>query len=736
MRRVGAGINRIEGPLKVTGQAIYTADVPAERMAYGVLVGSTVARGRIRRIDTRAAERLPGVVQVYTHLNTPRYPGEVSQPPMNESRMALSDDRVHYVGQFVALVLAETLEQAEYGASLVDTAYDVERPVTTFANGRGDAFVPPVGEGMVSQENSSSRGDFARAFATAPVQFEADYGTSKWLQTPMETYATTAVWNGERLTLFDSTQWIMGAQTALASILNLPPDNVRVVSNFVGGGFGAKSWVWPHSLLVAVAARELGRPVKVQFTRTQMQTCTGYQPLTRQTVRLGADQTGRINAAQHTNVCQSGLDNFMEQAVAATRVLYDFPNLETSAQIVKTNHITGGFMRPPGEGTGLFALESAIDELAFNLGMDPLDVRRINHAERDLEVDKPFSAKGLLECYAQGAERFGWRERIPEPRSMHEGRELIGYGVASATRMQFQVNCQAGVTLRADGSAVARTSVAEIGCGAYTTLAQIAAEDLALPYERVSIEGGDSTLPGAAPSFGSMTSAATANAVKLAAMDARRQAAEHAVADEASPLFGANVDDLVAQDGRLVLSSEPFRSERYQEILERAGVEEVEGVGQFRYNAEESPFSSYTFGAQFAEVRVDEALGRVRVSRFLGAYSAGRILNEKTATSQAKGGIIFGIGTALTEGVHHDYTSGRLLNANLFDYQVPVNADIPSSDIDVMFIDDGDTQVNGLGSKGIGELVTIGVNAAVANAVYHATGKRIRTLPITLDKLL
>ncbi len=734
MTRMGRGIDRIEARIKVTGEALYTADVPVENVAYGVLVGSTVASGRIRRINTREAERVPGVLRVFTHLNT-RYPGGIVSETMKESRLSLTDDRVNYVGEIIALVAADSLERAEEAASLVRVEYEEGATVKTFEMGLPDTYKPTVGDGLVTDEPDGARGDFEATYANAPVQFEAEYVTPKMHQTPIETYSTTAMWEDNRLVLFDSTQYVVGVQTGVAGALNIHPDNVRVVSNFIGGGFGAKGNVWPHTVLTALAARELRRPLKVQLTRPQMQTYSPYQTHTQQTIRLGATEAGDIQAASNTCISQSGLDDRTEGAPAMTRALYDVPNVVTSERLVRTNHTTSGFMRTPSEGPGMFALESALDELAYQLNMDPIELRRRNHADRDPEQDRPFSGKALLECYAQGAERIGWAERDPVPRSMRDGHELVGYGMASTARAHFSVEAQAAVTLHADGSAVVATGVADIGGGSYTTLAQIAAEDLSLPYEDVSIRGGDSSLPAAALTFGSLTSGSTGSAVKLAAVDARAQAARLAVADSASPLFGAAIEDVVAQDGRLVRRDNPNRGESYSSILTRAGRETLRGLGRFVPN-EENAFSNYGFGAQFAEVRVDELLGTVRMSRFVGAFAVGRILNQKTATSQGKGGIIYGIGAALMEEVHHDYTSGRLINANLFDYHIPVNADIPSSNIDIIFIDNGDTEVNSLGVKGLGEVVTIGVTAAIANAVFHATGRRVRELPITPDKLL
>lgn len=734
MTRMGKGIDRIESRIKVTGEALYAADVPVDNVAYGALVGSTVASGRIRSINAREVERMPGVLRVFTHRNT-RYPGEVTPETVGELRLGFSDDRIHYVGQVIALVAADNLEEAEEAASLVRAEYEEEEAVTTFEMGLPDVFTPTLGEGYVAAEPETSRGDFAAAHADAPVHFEAEYGTPKYHQTPIETYSTTAMWEDDRLILFESTQYVVGAQTGMASVLNLNPDNVRVVSNFIGGGFGAKGHLWPHTIRTAMAARELGRPLKVQLTRPQTQTGSAYQARTRQTIRLGATEEGDIRAVSHANISQSGLDDRVESATDLTRVLYDFPNVVTRERLVRTNHNTGGAMRPPNEGPGLFALESSLDELAYRLDMDPIELRRRNHADRDPEQDRPFSGKALLECYERGAERLGWSRRDPAPRSMRDGHELVGYGMASASRIQQAMECQAAVTLQADGGAVVATGVAEIGGGSYTTLAQVAAEDLSLPYDRVVIQGGDSTLPAAAGSFGSMVSASSGSAVKLAAMDAREQAARLAVADSDSPLFGAATEDVVAQDGMLVRRDRPDRGESYASILTRADRETLRGEGRFVPN-EGGAFSSYSFGAQFAEVRVDELLGTVRVSRFVGAFAAGRILNEKTATSQAKGGIIYAIGSALMEAVIHDHASGRLVNANLFDYHIPVNADIPSSELDVVFIDDGDTEVNLLGAKGIGEIVSIGVPAAIANAVFHATGKRVRELPLTPDKLL
>jgi xanthine dehydrogenase YagR molybdenum-binding subunit len=523
--------------------------------------------------------------------------------------------------------------------------------------------------------------------------------------------------------------------------------HIRVVSNFIGGGFGAKGNGWPHNFLTSIAARELGRPLRLELTRRQMQTLTGYQPATRQTIRLGATSDGKITATQHESTSQSGFDDFLELTANATKMMYDVPNLATRSLIVKTNHVSGAFMRPPGEGPGLFALECAMDELAEKLKLDPIELRRRNHTMQDLEVNKPFSAKGLLDCYTQGAARIGWDARNPLPRSMREGRERVGFGMASAVRQVFQMNSNAEVVMRADGTAVVKLSLAEIGGGAYTTMVQVAADELGLPYNRVSIEGGDSILPASGPSFGSVTSTGTVNSVRNAAINLREQLVSRAVSSAESPLNRAKPEDVIPQDGKLVLKSDPNKGETYAAIIRRSvniggkdltgpDLERVVGIGSFEFNAEKFPYSTYSFGAQFAEVRVDEQLGRVRLVRFVGAFSSGRILNLKTATSQAKGGIVYAVGATLTEGIEHDLTSGRLLNANLFDYLVPSNADIPSGNIDVIFVDDNEVKANPLGSKGLGEIVSVGVNAAIANAVYHATGKRVRELPITVERLL
>jgi xanthine dehydrogenase YagR molybdenum-binding subunit len=746
---VGTPLNRVDGRLKVTGGAKYAAEYPVPGVAYAVMVTSTIARGRVRSMDTTEAQRAPGVLAVLTPENAPKLPAapkpRAATPQQDNQRGAppsgpamrvptiMQDDLVNYNGQPIGLVIADTFEHATAAVGLVKVTYAEERPVldidtTPLAPPNA---VRPVGSGG----KATHHGDVASGLAQADVTVEHTYTTPFENHNPLEPHNTMAVWEGDTLTLYDSTQGIFNIRNSIARAFAIPPEHVRVVSHFTGGGFGSKGGPWSHVYLAAMAAKHVSRPVKLVVTRRQMFGPTGGRAHTEQHVTLGAKKDGTLTAVRHRTVATTSmLEDFLETCGAATRMLYESPNIETDHDLKRLNVGSPTFMRAPGEATGTFALESAMDELAVALRMDPIELRLKNYAERDPESGKPWSSKSLRECYRVGAERFGWSKRSATPRSMRDGRWLIGYGMATATypARQQAASCMARIT--PDGRALVRAGSQEIGCGTYTVMVQIAADALGLQVERVRFELGDTDMPPTPASVGSATASSTGPAVNAAAAAARQKLVAMAVADRASPLFGAREDDVRAADGRLSLASDGTKRETFEALIARNGGQPVEARVDLKPTPDQQTYSMHSFGAVFSEVRVDRDLGLIRVPRVVGAYGGGKILNVKTATSQMISGIVWGISQALLEETHIDPRTGRYVNADLAEYHVPVNADIGS--IDIAFVEENDPHVNPIGVKGVGEIPIVGVAASIANAIYHATGKRVRDLPITLDKLL
>jgi xanthine dehydrogenase YagR molybdenum-binding subunit len=728
---IGAPVNRADGRLKVTGGAKYAAEFAVPNVAYAVMITSAIAKGRVQRMDTSAAERAVGVLAVLTPQNAPRLPGggaaTIRVPTLMQS------DEVHYNGQPIGVVIADTFEHAMAAVGLVEVSYAEEKPdldVATAPRAPSAATRPVGGGGRHTQH-----GDVAKGLADAEVKVEHTYTTPFENHNPMEPHNTLAVWDGDRLTLYDSTQGIFSVRSGVARMFGIPQENVRVVSHFTGGGFGSKGGPWSHVFLSAMAARHVSRPVKLVLTRRQMFGPSGGRAHTSQRVTLGAKKDGTLTAVRHlTTSTTSTLEDFVESSGVATRMLYESPNIETDHTLVRMNVGSPTFMRAPGESTGSFALESAMDELAVALGMDPIALRLENYAERDPESGKPWSSKSLRECYRVGAERFGWSKRTPKPRSMRDGRWLIGYGMATATYPARQQAASCLARILPDGRALVRAGSQEIGCGTYTVMAQIAADALGLPVERVRFELGDTDMPPTPASVGSATASSTGPAVNAAALAAKQKLVRMAIADAASPLHGAREDDVRTADGRLSLASDASKSEPFEALIARNGGQPVEARVDLKPGPEQQQYSMHSFGAVFSEVRVDRDLGLIRVPRVVGAYGGGKILNAKTATSQMIGGIVWGVSQALLEETHIDPRSGRYVNADLAEYHVPVNADIGK--IDVIFVEESDPYVNPIGVKGVGEIPIVGVAASIANAIYHATGRRVRDLPITLDKLL
>ncbi len=745
MNSIGKPLDRVDGRLKVTGAAKYAAEAQVPGAAHGVLVLSTVPRGRVTGFDTAAAERVAGVLAVITHRNAPRLRSQEPEgerpgvdPDVGEPLPPLQDDVVRYHGQPIALVVADTFERARHAATLVKATYREEPAVLDFAAAAAHAFPPhspKSGDRPAKQTPDYRRGDAEKAFREAEVKVEGVYSHPDEHHNPMELHATVAAWDGPRLTLHDKTQFVVNVQDQLARAFGIPREDVRVISPFVGGAFGSALRVWPHVLIAALAAKHVGRPVKLMLTRAQMYTVPGYRPHTVQKVALGATRDGTLTAVVHDATARtSAYEEYTESVLNPTRFLYACPDVLTRYRLAAMNVNTPASMRAPGEATGVFALESALDELAAALRIDPLELRLRNHTDSDPQTGQPWSSKSLKECYRQAAGRFGWSRRSPEPRSMRDGRLLVGWGMATATWPTLRQPATVRVRVLPDGSAVVSTAASDIGPGTYTAMTQIAADGLGLPTERVKFELGDSTMPRAPVQGGSMTVASVGSAVWEASLAARAKVLGLAAGDADSPLHGATDDGVDAADGRLFRKGEPSRGESYADILRRNGQKPVEVTHESKLAEGGKKFSMHAFGAQFVEVRVDPDFGTVRVGRVVSGFAAGRIINPKTAHSQAIGGIVGGLGMALLEETVRDGRNGRVVTADLEKYMVPVHADVPP--LEAFFVEEHDTHSNPLGTKGLAELSLVGVAAAVANAVYHATGRRVRDLPITPDKLL
>lgn len=730
-RNIGQGLDRVDGRAKVMGSARFAAENKGSRMVYAVLVPSTIASGTIKSIDTAAAEKSPGVVGVITHLNVPKMKKPktfMTGGAAGENRLPLDGAEIHHAGQHIALVAATSLEKATAAAMLVRATYEERKPRSSVDQHRGDAvpkgqFGPP----------EAKRGDAAAALAAADVKVDAVYRTPIEHHNMLEPHAIVALWDGDRLTVHGSSQFIFGAQKELAEVFSVPLENVRVLSPYVGGGFGCKGGAWAHDFLAVAAARKLKRPVKLALTRKQLYSSNGHRPETEQRVALGAGRDGKLTSIVHESISNTSMfDTFVEPSTIATQMLYATPNLHAITKVVRVNLGTPTFMRAPGETPGMFALESAMDELAYKLGIDPVKLRLLNHADIDPQNGKPWSSKSLRQCYEQAGERFGWARRKAEPRGMRDGRMLLGWGMASATYPTYQQPASATVKILADGRVVVRSGAQEMGMGTATVQSQLAAELLGIPASSVRFEYGDTNLPKAPVAGGSMQTASVGSAVQGAVLAVLAKLAGLAIGDSSSPLHRVAADDVLSSEGRLHVKGDRQRGESFSAILNRHYLPAVEA--QFDAKPANEKYSAHAFGAHFVEVAVDPDLGRTEVRRVVSAFAAGRILNAKTARSQYVGGIIQGIGMALLEKTHVDENLGRITNANFADYLVPVNADIHS--IESIFVEEVDEHVNPIGVKGIGEIGIVGVAAAVANAVYHATGKRVRDLPITIEKLL
>ncbi len=726
---IGQPLTRRDGMLKVTGGARYAADNHPPGMLFAVMATSTIARGRVTSINVAAAKAHPGVIEVMVPGNAPRLarsPDERTDPFAFKLDL-LQDDRVRYANQPIAVVIAETLESATEGAMLLNPTYATEPARIDLDD--AERFVPEiVGFG---EKGAAERGDVKAGFASADRLVEAVYETAAQYHNAMEPHAIVAQWNGDKLVVDTPSQAFSFAQGRIAGLFGIDPANIYIRSPFLGGGFGSKGAIWAPQVLGIMAARLVGRPVKLVTRREQMFGPVGHRAQTRQTLRLAALADGTLTALDHhTLTASSTFDDFFEPSSGASHTIYATLALSTSHEAVRLDTGTPFFMRAPGEASGNVALESAIDEMADACGMDPLAFRLKNYAEFEPISGKPFSSKALRECYERGAERFGWAGRPRAPRQMRDGAGLlVGWGVGTATFPALMMQAEARAVLRADGSAVAEIGANDMGQGAWTALAQIAADSVGLDLDRLEFRMGTSDLPNGGVAGGSSQTATSGAALHNAGADAIAQLAELAVNDERSPLFGAGNAGVVATNGRLVRRDDQTRGESYEDILARAGRTSIEGKGRGVSDpAVQEHYATHAHGAVFAEVKVDPDLGQMRVSRLVGAFAAGRIINPRMVRSQYLGGMIWGVSFALHERAVMDRRSGRTMNANLAEYHVPVNADVPS--IEAILVEEHDPHVNPLGIKGVGEIGITGTAGAIANAVWHATGVRGRKFPL------
>jgi xanthine dehydrogenase YagR molybdenum-binding subunit len=732
---IGQPLTRRDGVLKVTGAARYAADHHPSGMLYAVLAVSSIARGGVAFLDVAAAKAHAGVVEVMTPANRPALAQDPDEKlnPFTFCLDLLQSNRVRYANQPIAVVIADTLEAATQGATLLSPRYEAE-PARIGLDAT-ESFVPPgVGVGNPPVVH---RGDVEAGLAASSKQIEATYETAPQYHNAMEPHASVAAWDGDTLFVDTPSQGLALARERVAGLFGIPANNIHIRSPFLGGGFGSKGLISGPQVLGIMAARVVGRPVKLVLRREQMFGPVGHRAPTRQTMRMGADDDGKLTALDHrTKTTSSTFDDFFEPASDISHTLYASKTISTSHEAVRVDTGTPLFMRAPGEATGSIALESAIDEMAHACGMEPLAFRLKNYAEVEPISGKPFSSKALRDCYTQGAARFGWERRLLRPRHMRDQDGLlVGWGMGTATFPAIMFEGHARAVLRKDGSGVMEIGAHDMGQGAWTALAQIAADSLGLDIDRVEFRSGTSDLPDAGIAGGSSHTATAGMAIYNAGADVVARLADLATNDDRSPLFGAGNAGVIARAGRLFRRDDESRSESYSDILGRAGLAEIEGHGTGAADqAAQSIYAMHAHGAVFAEVKVDPDLGQMRVTRVVGAFAAGRIINPRMVRSQLCGGMIWGVSFALHEHAVMDPWSGRPMNANLAEYHIPVNADVPS--VEAILVEERDPHVNALGIKGVGEIGITGTAGAVANAVWHATAARVRKFPITLDRLI
>lgn len=728
---IGIPTSRVDGHAKVTGAAKYAGEFTAPDLAHAIVVTTTIPKGRVKHIDASDALAVEGVIDVITHKNRPKvgrtdkaYMDDVA--PGGSPFRPLYDDKVYFSGQPIAMVVAGDADTARFAASLLRIDYEEEPHATDLHRRRED-----TNEVALPAE---PRGDADKAMAAAKTRHEAEYFIPIEHHNPMELFATTVVWDGDgKLTVYDKTQGVQNVQRYLCGVFGMTSDAIRVVSPYVGGAFGSGLRPQYNVVLAVMAALALERSVRLVLTRPQLYGL-GYRPATIEMVSLGAKADGTLDALTHEAIAMtSQYEEFARNDAAWSEVLYKCANTKYAHRLVPLDVCTPCDMRAPGAATGVYALECAMDELAIALDMDPVELRLRNYSDREQADDLPYTSKQLRECYRQGAAAFGWDKRNPKPRSMRDGSDLVGWGMASGVWEALQMPMGVRIALTANGHAEVACATSDIGTGTYTIMAQVAADMLGLPMDNITIKLGDSSLPQSPVEGGSWTAASVSNAIVTTAEAVCKELLGLAKKMPDSPLAKAKADDVVLSDGMIAVKGDGARAVSIADAMRHGGVDRIvqEKVNKF---ASDGKYAHNTHSAVFAEVKVDEDLGVIRVTRIVSAVAAGRILNPKTAGSQIMGGVVWGIGMALHEETLMDHDLGRIVNANYGEYHVPVNADV--HDIQVIFVDEPDDLVNPLGVKGVGEIGVVGVPAAIANAVYHATGKRVRDLPITLDKVM
>ncbi len=735
---IGKPQDRVDGKLKVTGRAIYSGDRQMEKLAFGYLLTSAVAKGTIQTMDSSRAESSPGVAAVFTPFNPLKlYQGlEPSEGAMSgEILPPLQNQKILNYGQIIGLVVADSFEEARDAAALVKTQYLVEAPVASWEDGAEHSFPPDSvgGEKAITTILAAGIQSIDQAIKNSPWTVDVTYTEPIYHHNPMEPHATTAVWHGDRLTMYDTTQGVVAHRLDVAAVLGIDEDMVRVLCPFVGGAFGCKGSMWMFSPLTAAAARALDRPVKTILTREQMFTLVGHRPALIQRLTLGASADGTLQAVKHdVRSTVSFSKAFVEAAAHRTsRLLYKSPNIEVSQTLVPWDVGGPTFMRAPGCAPGMFALECAMDELAVKLSIDPVELRVKNDSDLYPGKNVPWSSRHLVECFQLGAEKFGWSKRNPEPGAVRDGDWMIGTGVASALYPAHRNRASAKVRLQADGTAQVSSATQDLGTGTWTVLAMVGADCLEIPIERIRTELGDSALPPAPTSGGSTSVSSVTPAIQKAAESAKKKLIQIAIRDQKSPFFGMKLEEVSYRDGELTGGG---KSADFGAVLSAMGRGSVQAIESAAAGEEEEKYAFHSFGAQFCELKVNRWTGEVRLQRITSVMDIGTVINLKAARSQIIGGIVFGIGMALLEGSILEEKTARYANANFAEYLVPTNADVP--DIDVHFIIKPDTIFNPLGARGIGEIGITGMPAAIANAVFNATGRRVREFPIRLEKLL
>ena len=731
-------LDRVDAKAKVTGTAQFSYEYDIPNLAYGVMVASTITKGTITSLDTKSAKKAPGVIDVISHLNMPKLKGYEPAadadklPAIRKGFKVFENNMVRFNGQPIAIVVADTFERATYAASLVKAQYQKEEHHTDLHEAIKNA-TPLEGNSY----KDYVRGE-ADAWKNAEVKIEAEYEMPYEVHLPMEMHAITVKWDADdKVTVYEKTQTLGGTQASIARVFGIPPANVHVITKFVGGAFGSAGSTWPHSIAAVIAAKQIGRPLKVSLTREQMFMMVGYRPKAIQKIGMGASKDGKLFGITHeADQNTATYAEFREGTVSSTQSLYACPNVNTRYKVFPLDLSLPTYMRGPGETTGMYALECAIDEMAHALNMDPLEFRLLNYAETDPERNLPYSSKFLREAYQMGSDAIGWKDRNPQIRSMKEGEWLVGYGMGSGVFGSGRGAAKVGVKFMDDGTLILQSGVTDMGPGTTTSMTKLASETFGIPASKIKFEIGDSDLPAGPGQYGSQTTSALGSAVSDASVSWRKKMVEIAKTTSffhTEKIHEADLKDFLFENGSMILAQEPTKKLSYSEVLKYANVPKVELLEDSK-RVSQDKYITYAYAVHFVKVLVHPATGVVRFGKIVAVVDGGKIVSENTARSQVIGGVVSGIGMALTEEGVIDHRYGRWVNNNFADYHVPVQADVPH--IEALFVNKPDPIVNPIGTKGIGEVTMVGFASAVANAVFHATGKRVRDLPITPDKLI